>query len=1351
MLIAAVIVMMLSLRPIEDAGPVLVAQTGHFGSSIQGLHASPSRRVATVDAVGVTCVWDGLGRQLARIELQADPASGLDASATPEGKEALVPERRPLCVALDDSGRYLAATEWCPVAIEAETANGSAPKSTLIPALAVTLYDVFSSTGRPSAVCRFTGWTGSAFVGLEVIGKPAENGDKPWRTLSIIAQPPPSPDSMRRGGLLNLRCSAAIQAEGTLGTYPATVKLGSLQQGDAKASLDFYGAASCRAPGGGPLLWLNMPKVFGGRGTDMAVWTMQGGQSVPLVKLQRPKAITFGADDRIRIAASRNGARLLLYTKTFYAVYDLTVENSKPVLEAARGTGGQTAGSPQWGLTGGLEIKAAALSPTGQAIAFARDLGGNATSATIEMMDVATGTVRTIPTEGANAQLLAWQDFGAYSDLAAGLNGPVLVHWLLDSRDQASPPKTIAPETSRLSTAVVSPDAGVLAIGSEDAPLRCFDLRLGRPAAIAPSWLNVRGGDGDLRVATLAQRIAFSADGVSMVFGERIYPGAAISLSNGAELARPPRQGVLPVGFLGPDPVWVGSGGGSTVDLYVGKKGGGARKLTSLPRGTGLTTMESRGIAFADSDEERGVVDFKVVDASGAVRTTSSANLRSLGTSVRLVSASLSSSGETALLALDDGPRHGFAVYKTATGSHLAGKWFSASDSSMSGSIATDDSNALLAFDGQVEVVDVSDGTSRRFQGPSGGIVALQVVRIDHRMLVMVATITGLVAFYGLADLEMVATIVVMKNGDWAVTDRRQNFDAANVGDVSGLHWIKDGRAARLAELAGDHYRPALLAELLTGTPRSEDEASAPHTKSMRFGPSAEEVVDVEDRPPFGVRCEVLGGVLRAFVGDPGPTPSSAWLVVNGVRRKLLSAEEIASIQAGTFELSMADPLIAGVQGSGEAPRVEIVTMTDSGIANSGSAAEQRPRGAPSDPTLPPPQAARPAIYGLLVGCNNYKTQRLQGAVADARAMERMLRSLEPGRGKVLCEVSEADQIVDAGTISKSLDELLGWMRSDASLSADDIVFLFLAGHGKFESGYRYLVPGSDKELGWGTIEAFLEAVCRLPKVPRVALVLDTCAAGAAVDQLTEGLRAQGPLHRAAKSLGVSLLAATRDAAGLANEWEAIRHGALTFCMIDDVQYDAVADLAKDQEETTVSVDISDCFTIQEGGSGNYFNRAVRRFGVTPAAIRNESRALLLGAAKRTSIAELFEPEVPKPLFLAVNLAAGASAKDGFDSNLSALLAQRANRVDPVSRTAFTWSEALPTRPPREGLFLIVDTLGEGNDQRIVGLTLRRVAPGRNEKLESDTAVRAIDDSTLDSIWTWLTAAMQRANGPKPP
>jgi WD40 repeat protein len=74
----------------------------------------------------------------------------------------------------------------------------------------------------------------------------------------------------------------------------------------------------------------------------------------------------------------------------------------------------------------------------------------------------------------------------------------------------------------------------------------------------------------------------------------------------------------------------------------------------------------------------------------------------------------------------------------------------------------------------------------------------------------------GVIQLWELSAIPTVlATLIAWPDGRWAVADGDGRFDAANGGDVDGLHWVLGLEPIELSQLKSRYYEPFLLAKLL--------------------------------------------------------------------------------------------------------------------------------------------------------------------------------------------------------------------------------------------------------------------------------------------------------------------------------------------------------------------------------------------------------------------------------------------------------------------------------------------------------------------------------------------------------
>jgi WD40 repeat protein len=143
----------------------------------------------------------------------------------------------------------------------------------------------------------------------------------------------------------------------------------------------------------------------------------------------------------------------------------------------------------------------------------------------------------------------------------------------------------------------------------------------------------------------------------------------------------------------------------------------------------------------------------------------------------------------------------------------------------------------------------------------------------------------------------------------------------------------------------------------------------------------------------------------------------------------------------------------------------------------------------------PEKQKARPALYVLAIGINDYqKTRKLAAAVGDATELEKVLQEhRSPVFGKYESRILPDEKATKKGILEDGFD----WLKKRQTSA--DVAVIFFAGHGDLDKGEFYLVPqDADPNDLAKTGLSRAEIKKRLQGLPgRIVLVLDACHAGA--------------------------------------------------------------------------------------------------------------------------------------------------------------------------------------------------------------------------------------------------------------
>jgi uncharacterized caspase-like protein len=143
----------------------------------------------------------------------------------------------------------------------------------------------------------------------------------------------------------------------------------------------------------------------------------------------------------------------------------------------------------------------------------------------------------------------------------------------------------------------------------------------------------------------------------------------------------------------------------------------------------------------------------------------------------------------------------------------------------------------------------------------------------------------------------------------------------------------------------------------------------------------------------------------------------------------------------------------------------------------------------------PPPKTQRRA-WVLAVGVSQYQRPeyKLGFAAKDAEDLAAAWKALE---GRAFAKV-ETRVLTDGGATRDAILEGFDWLTNATAANADDLVVLFLAGHGVNEAGQYFFLPHdadpTRRSRTFLSQSLIFDVLRALPR--RVLLFLDTCRAG---------------------------------------------------------------------------------------------------------------------------------------------------------------------------------------------------------------------------------------------------------------
>lgn len=469
---------------------------------------------------------------------------------------------------------------------------------------------------------------------------------------------------------------------------------------------------------------------------------------------------------------------------------------------------------------------------------------------------------------------------------------------------------------------------------------------------------------------------------------------------------------------------------------------------------------------------------------------------------------------------------------------------------------------AATGDDTSVSIRALASGQQvRQLSGNPG--VGKSILFFDDSRKLAVGNSNGTSAIWSTESGELLTTTVHAPSGEW-VTVTPEGFFVASGNGAALVHVVRGFETFGIDQFYQALYRPDLVREKLAGDSRGLVRQAAAQLDLNRVIASGN-APDVRlilpgralgtgsiDGDNVSVEAEIAdrgGGIGRVEWRVNGvtvgiDTPSGSPSPVRLSRRLALdqggNSIEVVAYNAANLVASV--PARASIAAQVASP--SIVPAQPS---------------APDAPRPPPPAvAAKPRLFVMVAGVDDYAEKRikLSYAVSDAREIA---RGFQEASGNLYQSV-EVKLLTNAEVTKDKLDAAFGEMAGKTSTS--DMFVLYLAGHGKTVDGRYYFIPQDfavDGEFNDKTINAAVKVrgIAQdqwqkwFASVParRSVILFDTCDSGTLAGDETQELERTAANDRLAQATGRSILAAS---GGSEEAIEGYRgHGLFTYNVLD--------------------------------------------------------------------------------------------------------------------------------------------------------------------------------------------------------
>lgn len=407
---------------------------------------------------------------------------------------------------------------------------------------------------------------------------------------------------------------------------------------------------------------------------------------------------------------------------------------------------------------------------------------------------------------------------------------------------------------------------------------------------------------------------------------------------------------------------------------------------------------------------------------------------------------------------------------------------------------------------------------------------------------------------------ESLLTFFAARDGEWAAWSPRGYYDASVNGDE--LFGWQMNRAVdvrpdfyRADDFRQEFERPGVVRGLLAAgnLPDSLRNNNQPIPKNL------DRIVDqqIEKTPvvkivaPFDGQ-EIVGDTVEVVARVHYPDEATAQRVggqayVNGVPAKAENDRREGADRVYSWTLNTADVYNRARVVAEEIDPTRTVNFDD--VFFRLRTEDGKPR-------------RNPRLYTLAMAAADYKhVEPLAFPVADAQAI---LKVLKDKSGKFY-DLGKSIELSNSQITRENFDKAVANLKSEMKdARADDLLIIFIAGHGLAIDGEYYFVTTDAKVKDIEKVAISWKLLRSLGALPcKKLLLMDTCHSGSVVPLATEGMKHLKAAVRPLKQNEILVFSAT-DVNQEAIEFESLGHGVFTQCILDG--FAGQADAGKDGE-----------------------------------------------------------------------------------------------------------------------------------------------------------------------------------------
>lgn len=438
--------------------------------------------------------------------------------------------------------------------------------------------------------------------------------------------------------------------------------------------------------------------------------------------------------------------------------------------------------------------------------------------------------------------------------------------------------------------------------------------------------------------------------------------------------------------------------------------------------------------------------------------------------------------------------------------------------------MATDDNSIKIINPRSQQLVKLIKGVT--------AVTHLQFINNSQQLIA--ADEFGVLHVYVLASGQEILKLISTNTG-WTVVDNSGRFDSSELG-MPNVSWVAEEFEIPLDSFSSNYYEPGLLATQIEQQAFINKQPE-PIEAGIKLPPMVTIVKPEANQQvgqPFILSSEVQGmggGVGTVDLYHNGKKVSASAQVsnqekiVDGLVTKTVGFNVVPTAGTNTFKIIARNT--TGIEGHSEALSIDI-------------------------------QGAKPKIklHVFTIGVNKYQDPQLNldYSVADGQSIAKIFTNKAQVRFDKFAQHKIYDQ-------QATKQEILRQLKLKDHFNQDDVLVLYLAGHGLAIDGEWYFLPHETElkdsmeyftQVGISATE--IQEVLSENKAQKIFLMIDSCYSGASVQAFRDMQNSQRHFSRSvSKTAGIVVLAATRKDQTAA-ELSDLGHGLFTYIVSDGLK-----------------------------------------------------------------------------------------------------------------------------------------------------------------------------------------------------